>query len=166
MRQKLLGLGLKNLSAKEDYQYRQDLSQHTDQLSMELESLETENELLFLTGPITSSLDDALQSNGIYLQAYHERSLIGNHCHKYLKSSVFENISDKMLESTIKVTNNHLLQNKADDISAKFKALNSLYSDVHSLLSRASWAACHWTRQRSNSVSTTTCPSSDKTSLE
>ena len=34
------------------------------------------------SGPVTSSLDEALKEQGIHTRAYHERSSVGNHCHK------------------------------------------------------------------------------------
>ena len=124
-----------NLSEYEDT--REDLLGDVEEISQQIDHLKSRNELPFLSGPVTSSLDDALKANGICMQAYHGRSFVGNHCHKYLETSVYENICDQVLRKTMEITDNHLLHNLADDISLQFKTLNTLYSVVHKQISPA-----------------------------
>ena len=45
-------------------------------------------ELPFGAGPVTSLLDDILQTIEVHRQAYHRRSFVGNHVHKCLKVSL------------------------------------------------------------------------------
>ena len=45
------------------------------------------------TGPVASSLDDTLAKHSIIPQSYHNRSFIGNHCHKYMRDDVYASFS-------------------------------------------------------------------------
>lgn len=122
---------------------RQELLAKIADLEDEIENLQnTTTDLRFLCGPVTAGLDDALKRNKICVQAYHGRSLVGNHCNRYLKQTVFSDICDSVLQNTMKLTEDTLplgmmirLQNKAKAISAKFKRLNELYCKVHSSIS-------------------------------
>ena len=111
---------------------------NADDLIDEIEELREERvSLPLLCGPITSNLDKVLQENKIKLQAYHGRSLVGNHCHKYLKENVTDSICDSVLSLTNRLTNNVSVREKAKNISEKFKILNKAYAAVHSSISHS-----------------------------
>ena len=88
--------------------------------------------LPFRSGPMTSTLDEVLKEQGILTQAYHGRSFVGNHFHKYLK--VFNHICDGVVRKTIETTDDGECHAVANDICRDFKTLNSLYSVVHTQL--------------------------------
>jgi hypothetical protein len=88
-----------------------------------------------LVGPIVSELDVVLQKHKIVRQAYHGRSFIGNHCNKYLKAAVINDLTESVVTKTYKLTDNHDIHCLADDIQSKFYTLNTLYSHVHKLVS-------------------------------
>ncbi|GFO14647.1 amine oxidase [Plakobranchus ocellatus] len=88
-------------------------------------------------GPVCSGLDKSLKKHNIALQAYHGRSLIGNHCKKYIQPSVHKDITRQLVRRTTESTNDVSIQIKAAVIKQKFDHLNELYSKVHSLISHS-----------------------------
>ena len=80
---------------------------------------------------MAANLDNALQQNRIYTQAYHGRCLVGNHCNKYLKTPVFESICNSVVCNTQELTNDRQIVTCAMKISDKFLLLNSLFADIH-----------------------------------
>lgn len=91
--------------------------------------------LPFLSGPVTANLDTVLRGKKITMQAYHGRSFVGNHCHKYLKSDVIDAVCDSVLSKTAELCTNGSLRAKAYDVSNKFKDLNVFYSYIHECVS-------------------------------
>ena len=87
--------------------------------------------LKMLSGPVTANLDSTLQEHRICTQPYHGRSLVGNHCNKYVKSPVYENICGSVVTKTKQLTQCKALQRKADHICGKFTTLYALFGDVH-----------------------------------
>ena len=57
-------------------------------------------ELTFRSGPVASSLDPILTKHRITPQAYHSRSFVGNHCHKYMKPHVYEELTTTITSRT------------------------------------------------------------------
>ncbi len=50
------------------------------------------------SGPISSQLDSINLENGIIAQKFHNRSYIGNHCHRYFKDKVYKKCTQAMLQ--------------------------------------------------------------------
>ena len=106
--------------------------------SIEEKKTEFEHQdLPFLSGPVTSNLDSVLKQNKITVQAYHGRSFVGNHCHKYLQTAVLHNICQSVVHKTFQCTDSNELHNKAHDLADKFQTLNELYAAVHRRISHA-----------------------------
>ena len=124
---------------------RKSLKRRYDELEQELDETEKElgeaaKTLPFLSGPVTANLDTVLHENKITVQAYHGRSFVGNHCHKYLQTSALESICqsvDEMTDHTMNNTNTDSRKPKetAHAISKKMFKLNSLYAKVHKQVS-------------------------------
>ena len=91
------------------------------------------NDLAFLSGPVTSNLDHVLKKNKITMQAYHGRSFVGNHCHKYLQLSVTNDICQSVVEKTFQLSDSVEVQTKAHDIASKFQ----LFVRVHKRIAHA-----------------------------
>ena len=89
------------------------------------------------SGPVTANLDTVLHSHETAMQAYHCRSFIGNHCHKYLQPHVYEEICTSVVaKTTILVTCDNITE-EAHAISSKFKQLNKRFSAVHKEVSHS-----------------------------
>lgn len=91
--------------------------------------------LELLSGPITSQLDSVLQQNNIKVQAFHSRSFIGNHCHKYLQQRVYTHLSNSVGISAAALCDKPSVINRAAQVSQKFIQLNDLFSQVHQAVS-------------------------------
>lgn len=109
----------------------QDIQEIVDELELDLSNCKLPQR----SGPVSSRLNDALRKNKIAVQAYHGRSFVGNHCHRYLKKETFTSICDSVIESTVQMTDNIVIHHMADDCAENFKTLNGLYSAVHKGLS-------------------------------
>ena len=59
-----------------------------------------------LSGPVAANIDTVLQDTYIKIQAFHSRSFIGNHCHKYLKPKVYEDLTNSVVTKTSSLTKN------------------------------------------------------------
>ena len=106
----------------------------------EIEELENETEedslnLPILCGPVVQNLDTVLKKNSITLQAYHGRSMVGNHCHRYLKNDVIDNICNSVVSKTKELVQNEDVISKANQIKEKFKTINQTYAEVHNAVS-------------------------------
>ena len=77
-------------------------------------------ELTFRSGPIDSSLDPILTKHRITPQAYHSRSFIGNHCHKYMRPNVYQELTCTVTSMTQACTNNPLLVDVAFTLELEF----------------------------------------------
>ena len=62
---------------------------------------------------------------------YHGRSFVGNHCHKYLKHDVIDDVCDNLVQQVKKATESKRTRDRAAEISSKFRQLNKLFSSVH-----------------------------------
>ena len=96
---------------------------------------EVVDELPPLSGPVTAGLDNALKHNKIQMQAYHGRSFVGNHCHRYLKEDTYTSVCDSVVNTTKTFTTNKMILRKAEAASITFKELNRLYLQVHQSIS-------------------------------
>lgn len=73
-----------------------------------------------LSGPVTANLDAVLKEHKICTQAYHSRSFIGNHCNKYLKANVINDLTDSVLRKTFQLTDDNDIHTLADDVKDNF----------------------------------------------
>ena len=96
-----------------------------------LDQLKTLTVFPMLSGPITAGLDVVLKKHKIYAQAYHSRSFIGNHCHKYLTDPVIKELTDSIVLQASQLTQNANIHTAAERIRRKFASLNSLFAEVH-----------------------------------
>ena len=78
-------------------------------------------------GPVAFSLEERLSNHKICVQAYHSRSLVGNHCHKYLKPNVYNDVCDSMVQKTRELTQLPIIIDLAQQTSRTFKTLNCLF---------------------------------------
>ena len=90
-----------------------------------------------LSGPVTAHLEKLLQDHKIQIQAYHSRSFVGNHCVKYLKSQVINDLCQGIVDKTSELTDSELTRSKAKATASKFKLLNELYSKAHDAVAHA-----------------------------
>ena len=86
-------------------------------------------------GPIASSLDPVLNKHKITSQAYHSRSFVGNHCHKYLHPSVYRDLIDKIVTQTQACTYDPIVFDEAHSTQLHFNSLNTRLSYVHKAIS-------------------------------
>ena len=90
------------------------------------------NDLAFLCGPVTSNLDNVLKKNKITIQAYHGRTFVGNHCHKYLQPSVTHDVCQSVVAKTFQLSDDVEVQtNEAHEIASKYQILNELFARIH-----------------------------------
>ena len=87
------------------------------------------------SGPTASNLDSVLQEHGIYMQAYHGRSFVGNHCHKYFQYNVYSTLCHSIENSASTLCDATHIADMSEAICQKFLTLNSLYSKVHTSVS-------------------------------
>ena len=71
---------------------------------------------------------NVLKKNKITMQACHGRTLVGNHCHKYLQPSVTHDVCLSVVVE---------MQTKAYDIAFKYQILNELFARVHKSIAHA-----------------------------
>ena len=100
-----------------------------------LDQLKTLTVFPMLFGPITAGLDVVLKKHKIFTQAYHSRSFIGNHCHKYLTDPVIKELTDSIVLQASQLTQNANIHTAAERICRKFASLNSLFAEVHTRVS-------------------------------
>ena len=93
------------------------------------------NPLPLLAGPLVANLDNTLKKHKIVPQAYHSRSFVGNHCHKYLKDDVYTDICESIPRKVQDITDNTSIIAEATAVSRKFKDLNARFSAVHQSIS-------------------------------
>ena len=87
------------------------------------------------TGQIATALDTVLNKHRITPQAYHSRSFIGNHCHKYLQHKIYTDLTETIIKQTQALTNNPFTIDKAATIQVTFNNLNSAFNKVHNAIS-------------------------------
>ena len=105
----------------------QDIEQHLSSVSYKA--------LTPRTGPVASALDTVLNKHKITPQAYHSRSFVGNHCHKYLQPNVYTDLTETIIKQTQTLTNNPFLIDEAYTIQITFNDLNSAFRTVHKFIS-------------------------------
>ena len=92
------------------------------------------------SGPVVHNLDKVLQDNKITVQAYHSRSLIGNHCHKYLKKEVIGKICSSVIAKTKSILPcSTVALKKAEHIAITFSELNSRFAKIHEDISHSNY---------------------------
>ena len=89
------------------------------------------------SGPIASSLDDILTQNHITPQAYHSRSFIGNHCHKYTRQTVYTQLTNAVITQTQACTRDPFIVDDAHVTAHNFNLINAAYSAVHAAISHS-----------------------------
>ena len=100
-----------------------------------LDDLERGDKLGEREGPVCSKFDNILSKNRITPQAYHSRSFVGNHCHKYLTKKVFEELTASAVETTYACTKNITIREEAERMQRKFNTLNEAFAFVHESVS-------------------------------
>ena len=100
-----------------------------------LDDLERGDKLGEREGPVCSKFDNILSKNKITPQAYHSRSFVGNHCHKYLTKKVFKELTASAVETTYACTKNIMIQEEAERMQRKFNMLNEAFAFVHESIS-------------------------------
>ena len=83
------------------------------------------------SGPIVANLTKVLNDHQIQVQAYHSRSFVGNHCHKYLKPEVFHDVCQSIHGIVRSMCDNELLKEEAASVADIFEKLFHLFSQVH-----------------------------------
>ena len=86
------------------------------------------------SGPVCDNLDTVLKDNKISIKAWHSRSFVGNHCHKYMKGA-FKSVCISVVTQVEKLTPDSSILASARDISDKFAVLNAMYAEVHTRVS-------------------------------
>ena len=71
------------------------------------------------------------------MQACHGRTLVGNHCHKYLQPSVKHDVCQSVVAKTFQLSDSVEMQTKAHDIASKYQILNELFARVHKSIAHA-----------------------------
>ena len=79
---------------------------------------------------------NVLKKNKITMQAYRGRTLVGNHCHKYLQPSV-THVCQSVVAKTFQLSDSVEVQTKAHDIAFKYQILNELFARVHKSIAHA-----------------------------
>ena len=89
------------------------------------------------TGPVCSMFDSILKANKITPQAYHSRSFVGNHCHKYLTPAVYKALTKSLLTKTQECTKNTKIIDNAFVVREKFNTLNEFFLAIHGNISHS-----------------------------
>ena len=65
-------------------------------------------------GPLVQALEKALIRHKTMKQSYHSRSFVGNHCSKYIKTFVQDDISATLQETTCEFSGNSDIKKRCD----------------------------------------------------
>ena len=95
-------------------------------LEKEIGQCEKSASLEVRSGPVTAKLDTVLNSHKTAMQAYHGQSCIGNHCHKYLQSHVYQKCDTAVTKTATLVTFDNITE-EAHASFSKFKELNKRF---------------------------------------
>ena len=109
-------------------------SQTIENIEQRLSSL-SHTDLTPRSGPIASALDTILNRHRITPQAYHSRSFVGNHCHKYRDENVYTELTETIVKQTQALSRNPFLTDEACRIQITFNGLNEAFSKVHNAMS-------------------------------
>ncbi|GFN93402.1 amine oxidase [Plakobranchus ocellatus] len=96
-----------------------------------------DTELTPRSGPVASSLDTILTKYRITPQAFHSRSFIGDHCHKYTTPDVYQALTQTIVSQTQACTDNPMVTDEAFKIKFQFDDINETFSQVHKAISHA-----------------------------
>ena len=107
------------------------------ELEDELEEMRNNLELPLLSGPVTKHLDRVLLERKICKQAYHSKAFIGNHCHKYMQPDTITSLCNSIVKKTEELVEESDIKIKATQTSQKFQTLNTLYSNIHAIISHS-----------------------------
>ena len=112
---------------------QQQIDKYTQQIhkTESLISFLIHKELQPRVGPIASALDTVLNKHRITPQAYHSRSFVGNHCHKYLQTQVYTDLTQTIVTRTQQCTSNPMIVDEAFTLQLVYNNLNSALSIVH-----------------------------------
>ena len=86
-------------------------------------------------GPTASASDTVFNKHRITPQEYHSRSFVGNHCHKYLQTQVYTDLTQRIVTRTQQCTSNPMIVDEAFTLQLVYKNLNSALSIVHKAIS-------------------------------
>ncbi len=89
------------------------------------------------SGPVVCSLDKTLQKHNINRQAYHGKSFVGNHCHKYLQEEVHHDVLNEMVAQCQLLTGDQDILDDAMSVKVKFLEMYRLFSCIYSKVSHS-----------------------------
>ncbi|GFR65653.1 immune-associated nucleotide-binding protein 5 [Elysia marginata] len=118
-----------------------DTSEEKRQWQLKADNKETELDKIERTdlkrrgGPVCSTFDNTLNKNNITPQAYHGRSFIGNHSHRYFSTDVHLQLTRHLIDKTWKCTDNENIKNIALKHKFNLDKINNSFSKVHKLIS-------------------------------
>ena len=79
------------------------------------------------------SLEKTLKHDKKVKQSYHSRSFVGNHCSKYIRVSVQDDISATLQEKTCELSGKSNISKRVQQICKILNKLNGLYINVHNM---------------------------------
>ena len=114
----------KNKDTKKITEYKQRYIRLEDEIPKQKAKVVLKNN----QGPVGETMDSILQKNNIDIQAYHARSMVGNHCATYIKKSVTTSINSHIKQKVSKVKDKiwrtAYFQNKKGKILCTFIVTN------------------------------------------
>ena len=99
--------------------------------SIELKLVKCKPSLQVQSGPVISAVQITLKHHNIVQQAYHSKSFVGNHCSKYLKSNIQDDIWCTILEKVCELSGKPDINDRAKQTASKFLKFNQYFSDIH-----------------------------------
>ena len=124
----------RTLEAHQRKEVKDELKKAIQQLDSKITQCLAEATLDSLSGPVTANLEKVLYEHNIKIQAYHSRSMTGNHCSAYVREKVFNAIAEAVVTKTKALTSNQIIITDAETIEYKYKLINSKFSKIHSLI--------------------------------
>ncbi len=112
---------------------REELKLKTDiiKTNTEIDAMKKLTTFDITAGPVVSNFQCILSQHNIQIQAYHSRSFVGNHCHKYLQQRTIHDLCNSIPKTVQNLCTDATLFETAQAISNKFIQLNTLYNSVH-----------------------------------
>ncbi len=89
--------------------------------------------------PVSACLDETLKKHGIKRQAYHGKSFVGNHCHKYLQKEVYESVTAGIVTQCELLCGDPDIIDEAKEIEHKFNETFRLYAEVYTAVAHSNF---------------------------
>ena len=87
------------------------------------------------SGPISASMDIVLERNRVTSRPYHGGAFTGNHCHKYVTSKVYLQLTDELIKQTQLLTTDSDIVDNAHIIKMNFDSINNSFNKIHTSIS-------------------------------